>query len=81
MSDSLSITNISKNLEFHSWTKHIEIRHHFIRDFVEDKVISLEFAPIEHQLVDIFTKPLESLRFEFLRKSLSICLIDWDLVV
>ena len=53
-----------------------EIHHHFIRDLIEDKVISLEFVPTVHQLTDIFTKPLDSLSFEFLRKSFGICLID-----
>ena len=66
--DNSNAINISKNPVFHSWTKHIDIRHHFIRDLVEDKVISLEFVSTKHQLADIFTKPLNSIRFEFLRK-------------
>ena len=41
-------------------------------DLVEDKVISLEFVSMKHQLADIFTKRLDSLRFEFLKKSLGI---------
>ena len=74
--DNSSVINISKNHVLHSRTKHIEIYNHFIRDLVEGKVLSLEFVPTEHQLVDIFTKPLDSLRFKYLRKSLGICLID-----
>ena len=46
--DNMTAINISKNLFLHSQTKYIEIQHHFIRDFIEDKVISLEFIPIEH---------------------------------
>ena len=76
--DTCSAINIIKNHVFHYRTKHIEIRHHFIRDLVEKKVISLDFIPTEHQLADILTKPLDSLWFEFLRKSLSRCLIDWS---
>ena len=74
--DNFSGINISKNSVLHSHNKHIEIRHHFINDLVEEKVVSLEFVPTKHQLVNILTKPLDSLRFEFLRKSLSICLIN-----
>ena len=74
--DNSSAINISKNIVFYSSTKHIEICHHFIRDFVEEKVVSLKFVHIEHQLVDILTKLLESLRFECLKKSVGICLID-----
>ena len=64
--------NISKNHVIHSCTKHIEICHHFIKDIVEEKVVSLEFVPTKHQLVDILTKPLNFLRFEYLMKSLGI---------
>jgi hypothetical protein len=34
--DNTSAINISKNLVQHSHTKHIDIRHHFIRDLVEN---------------------------------------------
>lgn len=50
--------NISKNLIQHSRIKHIDIRHHFIRDLVEDKNVSLEHVATEKQLEDIFTKAL-----------------------
>ena len=74
--DNSNAINISKYLVLHSRTKHIEISHHFIRDLIEKMVVFLEFIPIEHQFANIFTKPLNSLRFEYLRKSLCICLID-----
>ena len=68
--------NISKNHVLHSYTKHIEIHHHFIRDLVEEKVVSLEYVPTKLQFLDVLTKPLDSLWFEYLRKSLGICLIN-----
>ena len=74
--DNSSAINISKIPIIHSYTKHIEIHHHFIRDLVEEKFVSLEFVPTILQLADILTKPLDSLRFKYLRKSLSICLIN-----
>ena len=33
--DNTSAINLSKNLTQHSRTKHIEIRHHFLRDHVK----------------------------------------------
>jgi len=51
--DNLSSINISKNPIQHSRTKHIDIRHHFIRDLVEDKVVTLEHVTTEEQLADI----------------------------
>ena len=58
--DNLSAINISKNPIQHSRTKHIDIRHHFIKDLVEDKVITLEHVATELQLADIFTKALDA---------------------
>ena len=72
--DNLSAINISKNPIQHSRTKHIDIRHHFIRDLVEDKVITLEHVATELQLADIFTKALDATQFENLRGKLGICL-------
>ena len=74
--DNSNALNISKNPILHSCTKHIEICHHFIRGFVEENVVSLEFVFTKLQLADIFIKPLHFLRFEFFRKSLGICLND-----
>ena len=59
-----SAINILKNPIQHSRTKHIEIRHHFIRDHVQNENIILEFIPMEDQLANIFTKPLNGDRFE-----------------
>ena len=49
-SDNSNAINISNNHVLHSNTKHIEIHHHFIRDFIEENIVSLEFVPTEHQL-------------------------------
>ena len=73
--DNQSAIDISKNLVEHSRTKHIDINHHFIRDLVEEKIISLHHIPTENQLVDIFTKPLDATQFESLCKSLGISLL------
>ena len=75
--DNSNAINMSKNLVLHSYNKHSKIRHCFIKDFVKEKVVYLEFVPTEHHLVNILTKRLDSLLFEFLRKSLGLCLIDW----
>ena len=72
--DNTSANNISKNLAHHSRTKHIHIRHHFIQELVEEGLVVLEHVPTKLQKVDIFTKPLNLLRFEFLRKTLGVML-------
>ncbi|GKB41719.1 hypothetical protein Tco_0886661 [Tanacetum coccineum] len=50
----------------HSWSKHIDIRYHFIREWVEKGVVELYFVTTDYQLADIFTKALPRERFEFL---------------
>ena len=59
--DNSSAINIFKNHVLISHTKHIKICHHFIRDPVEENVVFLDFVPIEHQLANILTKPLDLL--------------------
>ncbi|CAM8948224.1 unnamed protein product [Rhodiola kirilowii] len=60
----------------HSRTKHIDIRHHFIRELVEQKVIMLKHVTIDKQLAGIFTKPLDTTQFETLRSSLGLCVVN-----
>lgn len=74
--DNLSAINISKNPIQHGKTKHIGIRHHFIRDLVEDKMVNLKHIETDKQLEDIFTKPLDVVCFENLRSTLRVCILD-----
>ena len=70
--DNTSAISLSKYTVHHSRAKHIDIKHHFIRDHVENGDFILEFVESENQLADIFTKPLLEDRFCFLRKCLGI---------
>nr|GEY98361.1 hypothetical protein [Tanacetum cinerariifolium] len=50
----------------HSRSKHIDIRHHFIREQVERGMVELYFVTTNYQPADIFTKALPRQRFEFI---------------
>jgi hypothetical protein len=63
---------IAHNPVQHERTKHIDIRHHFLRDHVNLGNISLMHVKTEEQLEDIFTKPLDEAKFCRLRHELGI---------
>ncbi|GJR61703.1 putative ribonuclease H-like domain-containing protein [Tanacetum coccineum] len=50
---------IVKNPVFHSKTKHIEIRHHFIRNSYEKKLIQVIKIHTDHNVADILTKDFD----------------------
>jgi hypothetical protein len=70
--DNESAINLTNNLVQHARTKHIDIRHDFIRDHQQKGDICIESVGTEDQLADIFTKPLDEKRFCKLRNELNI---------
>ncbi|GJY26668.1 hypothetical protein Tco_0401394, partial [Tanacetum coccineum] len=59
MYDNKGAIDVSKTPVQHSHTKHIEIRHHFLRDNVQKGNISIEKVSSEDNIPDILTKPLK----------------------
>ncbi|GJY04358.1 putative ribonuclease H-like domain-containing protein [Tanacetum coccineum] len=57
--DNESTISIVKNPVFHSKTKHIEIRHYFIRDSYEKKLIQVINIHIDHNVADLLTKAFD----------------------
>ncbi|GJW80877.1 putative ribonuclease H-like domain-containing protein [Tanacetum coccineum] len=57
--DNESTICIVKNPVFHSKTKHIEIRHHFIRDSYEKKLIKVIKIHTDHNVADLLTKAFD----------------------
>ena len=53
-----------------SSTKNIAVRHHFIRDHLEKRNISLSLVPTNKHLANIFTKPLSVDHFAYIRMEL-----------
>ncbi|GJS60608.1 retrovirus-related pol polyprotein from transposon TNT 1-94 [Tanacetum coccineum] len=66
MCDNKGAIDLSKNPVQHSRTKHIEIRHHFLRDNVQKGHISIEKVPSVDNIADILTKPLKRESFNYL---------------
>jgi hypothetical protein len=70
MYDNTSVISVALNPVFHKRMRHLESRHHFLRDHVEKGDIEMRYIDTERQLADIFTKPLDSSRFAALRGKL-----------
>jgi hypothetical protein len=70
--DNESAIKIANNPVQRSRTKHIDIRHHFLRDHVIKRDIKIDGVSTNDQLPDIFTKPLDESRFCKLRNELNV---------
>ncbi|GJY82291.1 hypothetical protein Tco_0495667 [Tanacetum coccineum] len=64
--DNESTICIVKNPVFHSKTKHIQIRHHFIRDCYEQRLINVVKVHTDDNVADLLTKGFDLARFNFL---------------
>jgi hypothetical protein len=70
--DNESAIKIAYNPCEYSRTKHIDSRHHFLRDHAIKGDIVISHVGTNDQLVDIFTKTLDENRFCELRSELNI---------
>ncbi|GJY29025.1 retrovirus-related pol polyprotein from transposon TNT 1-94 [Tanacetum coccineum] len=70
--DNKGAIDLSKNPVLHSHTKHIESRHHFLRNNVQKGNISIEKVASEDNIADILTKPLKREPFNLLRLGLGL---------
>ncbi|GJR53340.1 putative ribonuclease H-like domain-containing protein [Tanacetum coccineum] len=71
--DKESTICIVKNPVYHSKTKHIEIRHHFIRDSYEKKLIRVEKIHTDFNVADLLTKAFDGPRLYL------DCMEDWSM--
>ncbi|GJX14562.1 putative ribonuclease H-like domain-containing protein, partial [Tanacetum coccineum] len=64
--DNESAIYVVKNHVYHSKTKHIEIRHHFIRDSYKKKLIEMVKIHTDYNVADLLTKAFDVTRFQVL---------------
>ncbi|KAA0054938.1 Retrovirus-related Pol polyprotein from transposon TNT 1-94 [Cucumis melo var. makuwa] len=70
--DNKATISRTKNLTFHSRTKHIDIRFHFIRDLVAKEEVSLTYCSTHEQWADILIKALSKEKFCYFRAMMGI---------
>lgn len=56
--DNTSAVHVAENPSHHGRMKHIDIKFHFIRDKIRDKLIKVDRVPSSENLADLLTKPL-----------------------
>ncbi|KAE8956452.1 hypothetical protein PF001_g31923 [Phytophthora fragariae] len=70
--DNESARKLANNPEFHSRTKYIDVRHHFVRERVELNEIKVKRVAGTENMADAFTKPLPRVKLEQHRASMGL---------
>ena len=61
---------------FHDKSKHIEIKYHYIKDMVQRGAVKLQYVGTYEKTVDVLTKPLTRMKFEYFKEKLGVIQID-----
>lgn len=74
--DNMSCIKMASTLETKR-TKHIDIKHHFVRDCILENKINLLYIPTDKQEADMFTKALSSNKFKYFKDLLNIVCLKY----
>ena len=67
---------LAKTTKDHGKVKHINIRHHYLRELVKSEAVIFEQIPSHKKIADLFTKPLgRNHHHRFLTTDQSQCLL------
>lgn len=70
--DNQACIALTKNPQYHSRTKHIQIHYHGVREYVKNGEIAFPYIPTKDQLGDLFTKGLSGVRMRFLLQKCAV---------
>jgi hypothetical protein len=63
---------LSEKPVFHDKSKHIEIKYHYIKDMVQKEAMKLQYVSTDEQIIDVLTKPMSRVKFEYFRDKLGV---------
>ncbi|KAL2887234.1 Retrovirus-related Pol polyprotein from transposon TNT 1-94 [Ceratocystis lukuohia] len=70
--DNQAALKIANNLGASDKTKHIDIQHHAVKDWIQQGKVKLEYVATEDMLADGLTKPLNNVKFNKFRSQMNI---------
>ena len=60
---------LAKNPTFHSRTKHIDIKYHFVRDKIKSSELVIEYKATQEMVADALTKPVSKVKiYDFIKQ-------------
>jgi len=68
---------LTNNPVHHGRTKHIDIKHHFVRSRVESQEIRVEYVPTDEMVADVLTKPLSGPTFAKMVERMNLRYVKW----
>jgi hypothetical protein len=72
LQDNTGCIAISNNPVNHGRTKHIDIRHHYLRGLIKDGLMEMEYCPTKEMTADLLAKALPRPAFEYLRGKMNL---------
>lgn len=72
LEDNKAAIEVSRNPKFHCRLKHMDVRHHFLRDAVEAETLLLKYCETDDQIADIMTKGLSKEKFQTMQDRLGV---------
>lgn len=72
--DNLSAQKLLQVKEYcHRRTKHIDLRYHYVKDFVKCNSVTVKYLPTNEMIADVFTKPLGAIKHN---KFIKLCNVE-----
>ncbi|XP_036341057.1 secreted RxLR effector protein 161-like [Rhagoletis pomonella] len=71
--DNMSSIELAEVEGFRNRTKHIDVRHHHIRDMINEGVVSIKYIPSEEMAADNLTKAVPRDKHQFCVKQCGLC--------
>jgi hypothetical protein len=62
--DNMGAMALAQNPEYHARSKHIDVQWHFVREKIQEEVVTLNYLPTDKMVADGLTKPLGKEKFK-----------------